>query len=227
MAKPAGPTSHDVVERVRRVHGCKAGHTGSLDPFATGLLVVLIGRATREQNALMGLDKQYRASVRLGVRSTTGDPEGELHPTGRAAIESEVRAALPAFAGDIEQRAPMHSAVKVDGERLYRKARRGEQVATPVRHVRVDGIELLGFDGERAELAIRCSKGTYVRQLVTDLGDAVGAGAYCERLERTAVGPFRIEDAATLEEVEEEPEITSLSAWLPLTIRIGDLDLCP
>jgi tRNA pseudouridine55 synthase len=182
--KPAGVTSHDVVARVRRERRCKAGHAGTLDPFATGLLLVLLDQATRLQRFLVGLPKTYLATARLGWRSSTGDPEGELTETG--AMPSSLL--LPT--GRVRQRVPMTSAVRVGGERLYRKAHRGESVVTPEREVEVYRAELLSHDGERAEYEIECSTGTYVRTLVETLGDA-----YCERLRRTAIGPFRLEDA--------------------------------
>ncbi len=182
--KPAGITSHDVVARVRRQRGGKVGHAGTLDPFATGLLLVLLGRATRLQRFLVGLPKTYLATARLGWRSTTGDPDGELTETGALPASLE----LPT--GTVRQRVPMTSAVWVGGERLYRKAHRGEVVETPERDVEVYRAELLGGDGERAHYEIECSAGTYVRTLVETVGDA-----YCEELRRTAIGPFRVEDA--------------------------------
>ena len=188
--KPAGVSSHDVVARVRRelreAHGerPKVGHAGTLDPFATGLLLVLVGPATRAQRFFMALPKTYRVIARLGWRSTTGDPEGELVHTG------QIPESLQIPLGDQMQRPPAYSAVKVDGERLYRKARRGEPAQAPARRIHVYRAEQLSRDGERVELELECSSGTYVRQLVADLGDA-----YCEELERTAIGPFRLEDA--------------------------------
>jgi tRNA pseudouridine55 synthase len=182
--KPAGVTSHDVVAQVRRERGVKAGHAGTLDPFATGLLLVLLGRATRLQRFLVGLPKTYLATARLGWRSSTGDPDGELTETGRVPGQLE----LPS--GTVRQRVPMTSAVRVGGERLYKKAHRGEVVETPERDVQVHRAELLSSEGSRAHYEIECSAGTYVRTLVETLGDA-----YCEELRRTAIGPFRIEDA--------------------------------
>jgi tRNA pseudouridine55 synthase len=196
--KPPGITSHDVVARVRRERGCKAGHAGTLDPFATGLLLVLIDRATRLQRTLTGLRKVYLATARLGWRSSTGDPDGELTETGQVPESLE----LPI--GTVRQRLPMTSAVRVGGERLYRKAHRGETVETPLREVEVYRAELLGHDAERAEYEIECSAGTYVRTLVETLGDA-----YCERLRRTAIGPFRVEDAG------EEYELARVAALVP------------
>jgi len=182
--KPAGVTSHDVVAEVRRERGTKAGHAGTLDPFATGLLLILLGRATRLQQFLVGLPKTYLATARLGWRSSTGDPDGELTETGRVSDSLE----LPT--GTVRQRVPMTSAVRVGGERLYKKAHRGEVVETPERDVEVHRAELLSSDGERAHYEIECSAGTYVRTLVETLDDA-----YCEALRRTAVGPFRVEEA--------------------------------
>jgi len=182
--KPAGVTSHDVVAEVRRELGCKAGHAGTLDPFATGLLLILLGRATRLQRFLVGLPKTYLATARLGWRSSTGDPDGELIETG------DVPASLRLPTGTVRQRVPMTSAVRVGGERLYRKAHRGEVVETPLRDVEVHRAELLSSDGELAHYEIECSAGTYVRTLVETLGDA-----YCADLRRTAVGPFAVEEA--------------------------------
>jgi tRNA pseudouridine55 synthase len=182
--KPAGVTSHDVVAQVRRERGAKAGHAGTLDPFATGLLLVLLGRATRLQRFLVGLPKTYLATAHLGWRSSTGDPDGELTETGQVPDSLE----LPT--GTVRQRVPMTSAVRVGGERLYKKAHRGEVVETPERDVQVHRAELLSADGEHAHYEIECSAGTYIRTLVETLDDA-----YCSSLRRTAIGPFRVEDA--------------------------------
>jgi tRNA pseudouridine55 synthase len=194
--KPAGPTSHDVVAAVRRERRCKAGHAGTLDPFATGLLLILLDRATRLQRFLVGLPKTYLATARLGWRSSTGDPDGELIETGGLPASLE----LPT--GKVLQRVPMTSAVRVGGERLYRKAHRGEVVETPQREVDVYSAELLSSDGEFAHYEIVCSAGTYVRTLVETLGDA-----YCSDLRRTAIGPFAVEDAGELLEVERVAEL--------------------
>jgi tRNA pseudouridine55 synthase len=186
--KPAGPTSHDVVARVRRTlpRGVKVGHGGTLDPFATGLLVVLIGRATRIQKYLMELPKTYETVARLGWTSTTGDPEGELVHTGRIPPAGAV---LPT--GLIRQRPPAYSAIKIGGKRAYAMARAGEDFEIPEREVRVTAFEQLWREGdERAAFRIHCSSGTYVRSLIADLGDA-----YCVELRRTAIGPFDVQDA--------------------------------
>jgi tRNA pseudouridine55 synthase len=184
--KPAGITSHDVVAGTRRAlgRGVKVGHAGTLDPFATGLLLVLVGRATRVQRFVMALPKRYEAVARLGWTSTTGDPEGELAP-GRTPAEP---LALPV--GRIRQRPPAYSAVKVGGERAYAKARRGEAVELAEREVEVTRFELLARSGDDVTLAVECSSGTYVRSLVAGLGDA-----YCTALRRTGIGPFEVADA--------------------------------
>jgi tRNA pseudouridine55 synthase len=199
--KPAGKTSHDIVLAVRRERGGKVGHAGTLDPFATGLLLVLVGRATRLQRFLTGLPKTYVAKARLGWRSSTGDPDGKLTETGR------VPDSLVLPTGTVRQRLPMTSAVRVGGERLYRKAHRGETVETPERDVEVYRAALLGSGGGSAEYEIECSAGTYIRTLVETLGDA-----YCEALRRTAIGPFSVEDAGTelsLEQVAERVPATA------------------
>jgi tRNA pseudouridine55 synthase len=184
--KPAGVTSHDVVAGVRRTlpRGTRVGHAGTLDPFATGLLLVLIGRATRVQRFLMALPKRYEVLARLGWTSTTGDPEGEVAP-GRMPPEP-----LLLRTGRIRQRPPAYSAVKIDGERAYARARRGEVVEVPEREVTVSRFELLERAGEEASFVIDCSSGTYVRSLVADLGDG-----YCLQLRRTRIGDFDLADA--------------------------------
>ncbi|HEV2768931.1 MAG TPA: tRNA pseudouridine(55) synthase TruB [Solirubrobacteraceae bacterium] len=191
--KPAGKTSHDVVAAVRREHhGTRVGHAGTLDPFATGLLLVLLGRATRVQRWLMAADKEYSVVARLGAISSTGDTEGEITVTGRVPPPG---AALPV--GEIRQRPPAYSAVKVGGQRAYRLARAGEAVRIPERTVMVRSFREVWREeasgaapGPRAGYRVRCSSGTYVRSLIADLGDA-----YCLELRREAIGPFRVEDA--------------------------------
>ena len=199
--KPAGMTSHELVRRVRRERDCKAGHAGTLDPFATGLLLVPLGEATRLQRFLTGLPKTYLATARLGWRSSSGDPDGELNETGRLPDSLE----LPT--GVVRQRVPMTSAVRVGGERLYRKARRGETVTTPLRDVEIFRAELREHDGEFARYEIECSSGTYVRTLIETLGDA-----YCAELRRTAIGPFRVEDAGEEVSVERIGELIPAAA---------------
>ena len=187
QAKPAGVTSHDVVAQVRRSlpRRTKVGHAGTLDPFARGLLLILVGRATRAQRFFMELPKTYRAVARLGRTSTTGDRDGELVETGR------IPDSLAIPVGEQLQTPPAYSAVKVGGRRAYELARAGEAPELKPRPVTVYRADLVWHEGDRACFEIECSSGTYVRSLVMDLGDA-----YCEELERTAIGPFRLEDAA-------------------------------
>jgi tRNA pseudouridine55 synthase len=184
--KPAGKTSHDLTLATRRALGVrKAGHAGTLDPFATGLLLVLVGRARRVQRFLMALPKEYVTVARLGAISTTGDPEGEITETGRV---PDLDAPLPV--GRMLQRPPIWSAVRVQGRKAYERARAGEQFEVAEREVTVYRFELLDRDAEHARFLIECSAGTYVRSLIADLGDA-----YCTELRRTKIGPFDVDDA--------------------------------
>jgi tRNA pseudouridine55 synthase len=184
--KPAGITSHDAVARVRRELGSKTGHAGTLDPFATGLLIVLVGRAaTREQRRFMDLRKTYRVRARFGAVSTTGDRDGEITETGVVPA-----GALDLPTGELRQRPPAYSAVRVGGERAYRRARRGETFDLPERLVTVHRFEQLERAGDEAQFEIECSSGTYVRSLIADLGDA-----YCTELRRLAIGPFSVDEA--------------------------------
>jgi tRNA pseudouridine55 synthase len=183
--KPAGKTSHDATLAVKRGLGIRrAGHAGTLDPFATGLLLVLVGRARRVQRFLMALPKQYVVVARLGAVSTTGDPEGEITPTG---VPPPERLELPT--GRVRQRPPAYSAVRVGGRRAYERARGGEAFQLPEREVTVHRFEELRRDGDRVELLVECSSGTYVRSLVAELG------GYCQALRRTRIGPFDVADA--------------------------------
>ena len=184
--KPRGISSHDVVARARRALGeRRIGHAGTLDPFATGLLILLVGRATRLQQLFMGLPKTYEVLARLGATSTTGDTEGEIVETG-----IQPAAPLPLPHGRIRQRPPAYSAIKIDGERAYARARRGESFEVPEREVEIYAAQELWREDDRAALRITCSAGTYIRSLVADLGDA-----YCLELRRTAIGPFSVEGA--------------------------------
>jgi tRNA pseudouridine55 synthase len=173
-----------VVAQVRRTRGKRVGHAGTLDPFATGLLLILVGRATRAQRFFAALPKTYRAVARLGWTSDTADRDGALTHTGRVPERLDIPT------GPQMQRPPAFSAVKVDGERLYERARRGDAVEGAPRPVEVHRAELLWHEGDRAAFEIECSSGTYVRQLIAGLGDA-----YCDELERTAIGPFGLHDA--------------------------------
>jgi tRNA pseudouridine55 synthase len=207
--KPAGVTSHDVVAQQRRRlgRGVKVGHAGTLDPFATGLLLVLVGRATRVQRFLMALPKRYFTVARLGWTSTTGDPEGEIAP-GRTPDEPF---ALPT--GTVRQTPPAYSAVKVGGQRAYALARRGEAVNIPEREVQVERFDLEWREGERAAFTIECSSGTYVRSLIMDLRDA-----YCLELRRTAIGAFEVGDA----DPEHLVPLDDALAFMPAVELTGD-----
>ena len=185
--KPAGITSHDAVAQMRRRlgRGVKVGHAGTLDPFATGLLLILVGRATRVQRFLMELHKTYECSARFGAVSSTGDPEGEIVETGAVPVGDLV---LPT--GRVRQRPPAYSAVKVGGRRAYALARAGVEVQLAQREVQVDRFEELSREGARRHFIIECSSGTYIRSLIADLGDA-----YCETLRRHRIGDFDVADA--------------------------------
>jgi tRNA pseudouridine55 synthase len=203
--KPAGPTSHDIVATVRRAlggRGAKVGHAGTLDPFATGLLVLMVGRATRLAPYLSGLDKTYLATLRTGFTSESGDTEGPVRAAGDPATAGEVADVLPAFIGRQRQRVPALSAVKVDGERLYRRTRRGEAATPPEREVEVSGLRVVDDAGDGVvTLEVRCGSGTYVRSLAADIGERLGCGAYLTALRRTRVGGLSVDDAVSPEDV--------------------------
>jgi tRNA pseudouridine55 synthase len=208
--KPAGMTSHDVVARCRRALGeRRVGHAGTLDPSATGVLILGVGRATRLLRFVEAAEKEYRTDAVFGVTTSTLDEDGEVTGGGDASAltEADVHAILPRFIGDIEQVPPMVSAIKVGGEALYRKARRGEEVDRPSRTVHIEELILESFvSGERprATLRVRCSKGTYVRSLIDEIGSAVGTGAHVAGLRRVRVGRFGVDAATSIEEVSEE-----------------------
>jgi tRNA pseudouridine55 synthase len=208
VAKPPGPTSHDVVALVRRLAATRrVGHGGTLDPFASGVLPLFLGRATRIAEYHLGDRKAYRATVCFGATSTTDDLEGELTPVSTPApTRAAVEAALPALRGSIVQTPPAFSAVKVAGRRAYAMARAGERPELSPRQVEIDRLDLESWNGNDpdrpiAELEIDCSAGTYIRALARDLGAALGCGAYLGALTRTASGPFRLEDAVPLAEI--------------------------
>jgi tRNA pseudouridine55 synthase len=205
--KPQGPSSFRVLAGLRPALGRKLGHAGTLDPFATGLLLVVAGRATRLATYLSGVDKEYAAVVQFGAVSTTLDPEGEITPAGPAITAAAVRTAATSLIGDILQAVPAASAVKVDGERAYVRMRRGETVTPAPRRVTISRLAVERFDPvtQRATIAVHCSKGTYVRQLAADLGTAAGSGAYCLQLRRTRVGGFDVADAGAPEQVGADP----------------------
>ena len=201
LDKPVGPTSHDAVARVRRAAGLRrVGHAGTLDPLADGLLVLGLGPAARFLEYLVGLDKTYETTVRLGQATTTYDAEGEVtaeHPVSVSA--AQLTAALDAFRGPIRQRVPSHSAVKRDGRPLYESARRGEMIDLPQRDVVIHALDLLAFDPPLVTLRVACSSGTYIRSLAHDLGAALGCGGHVAALRRTAVGAFSVDGAVPLD----------------------------
>jgi tRNA pseudouridine55 synthase len=208
VAKPAGPTSHDVVALVRRLAATKrVGHGGTLDPFASGVLPLFLGHATRVVEYHLGDRKAYRATVCFGASSTTDDLEGELTPaSGPAPDRAAVEAALPEFIGTISQRPPAYSAIKVAGRRAYALARAGETVLLASRDVTIHSIDVVSWDDSDADrpiavLDVVCSAGTYIRALARDLGESVGSAAYLGALTRTASGPFDLDGATALEEI--------------------------
>ena len=215
--KPNGMTSHDVVHRVRRAIGVKrVGHAGTLDPMATGLLVLGVGRATRLLRFLADMPKVYEGSGVLGVTTDTLDAEGRIVQEMPVSVtRAELVASMSQLTGDIEQRPPAFSAIKVGGERLYKSARRGEAVEVPPRRVRVDRVDLLAFDSPRFDFRVQCSSGTYVRSLVADLGTKLGCGGHMAALRRTAIGPFTVDAATSPEDPGELLPLDRAVAHLP------------
>ena len=224
--KPLGWSSMDIVRRLRRVTGgAKAGHAGTLDPLATGVVVCCLGKATKLIDSLMGLTKIYEAAVDLSAFTNTDDREGpreEVHVATPPTSEV-ILAALPQFIGEIDQKPPAYSAIHVDGQRAYKLARRGETVDLPSRKVHVHAIELLHYTWPIATLRITCGKGTYIRSLARDLGTALGTGGHLAALRRTAIGPYKLENAfdqARLEEPIGEKDLLPL----PLPTRRNEIN---
>nr|WP_178121480.1 MULTISPECIES: tRNA pseudouridine(55) synthase TruB [Pseudomonas] len=204
LDKPRGFSSNAALQKVRwLLNAEKAGHTGSLDPLATGVLPLCFGEATKFSQYLLDADKGYSTVAQLGVTTTTGDAEGEVLERRAVAVdEAAIQAALPAFRGQIEQIPPMYSALKRDGQPLYKLARAGEVVEREARSVTIARLELLALQEDRATLEVACSKGTYVRTLVEDLGARLGCGAHVAELRRTQAGPFGLAQAISLDELE-------------------------
>ena len=225
--KPAGWTSHDVVGRCRRLAGTrKVGHAGTLDPMATGVLVLGVGRATRLLGHLALTDKAYDATIRLGATTVTDDAEGEVVTTqdASAVTDEALRAGLQALTGAISQVPSAVSAVKVDGVRSYARVRAGEQVELAARSVVVSRLELLARRGDDLDVAVECTSGTYVRALARDLGAALGVGAHLTALRRTRVGPFDLSQARTLEQHAEELAVVPLDAAVAASFPRRELD---
>jgi tRNA pseudouridine55 synthase len=223
--KPAGMTSNAVLQGAKRLLDAdKAGHTGTLDPFATGLLPLCFGDATKFAQALLGARKTYVATVRFGVTTTTGDVDGEVVAESAVALTRQaIEAALPHFRGSVMQVPPMHSALKRDGRAYYEYARRGITLEREPRAVVVDRLELVDWRTPQATLAVTCGKGTYVRVLAEDLGAALGCGAHLVALRRTACAGFDVRDAATLDALADEPVAMRDRHLLPVASLLGDL----
>lgn len=215
--KPTGMTSHDAVDRARRVLGIKkVGHAGTLDPLASGLLIMGVGRGTRLLRFLSDLDKEYEGTGKLGVETDTLDAEGEVVRTAPVNVsEEDLRSALKALTGEIEQRPPAYSAVQIGGERLYKAARRGEAVEAPRRKVRVDTFELVRYTSPDFDFRVICSSGTYVRALVADVGCRVGPGAHLTRLVRTRIGHFSLDEAKPPDDVGDPLPLEAAVQHLP------------
>ncbi len=225
--KPAGITSHDVVSRVRRLAGTrKVGHAGTLDPMATGVLVLGVNRATRLLGHLLVTDKAYDATIRLGATTTTDDAEGEVVATAAtdAVTAEQVHEALARFVGEIDQVPSAVSAIKVDGRRAYERVRAGEQVDLPSRRVRISGIDVHEVRGADVDVTVRCSSGTYIRAIARDLGERLGTGGHLTALRRTAVGPFGLEQARTLEQLGETFETVLLAPAARASFPAYELD---
>jgi tRNA pseudouridine55 synthase len=225
--KPGGMTSHDVVARVRRLAGTrKVGHAGTLDPMATGVLVLGLNRATRLLGRLTLADKRYDATIQLGVATTTDDADGDVVSTASTGdlTEDAVRSALASFVGEIDQVPSTVSAIKVDGQRAYARVRAGEQVELAPRRVTIHGIEVTGVDLPRLDVAVHCASGTYVRAIARDLGAALGVGGHLTALRRTAVGPFGLADSHSLEELTESFALIPIAEAARTTFPAVDLD---
>jgi tRNA pseudouridine55 synthase len=197
--KPVGASSFDMVRRVRRSTGEKrVGHAGTLDPAASGVLILLLGQATRITEYLMDMPKTYRGTVRLGIETTTYDSEGDVLREADVSdvTEQRLRETIAGFVGEIEQVPPAHSAIKVGGERAYHRARRGEEVALKARPATIYRIDLLRFRPPDAEIEVECGRGTYIRSLAHDIGERLGCGAHLASLRRTRIGPFSVDAAA-------------------------------
>lgn len=206
--KPSGITSFGVVARVRRILSkqqgkkVKVGHCGTLDPFATGLMMIVVGKECKNAGAYTKLDKWYEATITLGAISTTGDPEGEITAVAQAKpIEKkEILATLVRFTGEIAQRPPIFSAIKINGQRAYKMAREGREVEIPERQVMIYALEMVDYTYPELTIRVHVSSGTYIRSLAVDIGAALGVGAYCSQLRRTSIAEWSVDDSYTLDE---------------------------
>lgn len=228
LDKPEGYSSTQALARCKRALAApKAGHTGTLDPFATGLLPLAFGEATKFSRFLIDAAKTYRATLRLGVESTTGDTEGTLSAPVEVSVSSaRIDEVIASFRGVQRQIPPMHSAVHMGGKRLYQLAREGVEVVREARQVQVYALERERLEGDCLVLSVTCSKGTYIRTLAEDIGRALGCGAYLTALRRTAVGPFSLESAVSLQVLQEEGPDRARERLLPVEILVGSLPRC-
>jgi tRNA pseudouridine55 synthase len=225
LDKPLGPSSNGVLQEAKRLFGAKkAGHAGTLDPLATGLLVVLFGEATKLAGLLLDQEKEYVAVLKLGETTATGDAEGKIIAVRPVGTDTPtIRKALQRFVGEIEQLPPMHSALKRDGVPLYKLARQGKEVERAPRRVRIAALELLRYQPPSLELRVRCSKGTYIRTLAEDIGAALGTGAHLSALRRTRSGPFDVGDAARPDILNSLSPEERLARLLPLSALVAGL----
>jgi tRNA pseudouridine55 synthase len=226
--KPSGKSSHDIVYSVRRISGeKKVGHAGTLDPMATGVLIVCLGQAVRVSEYLIDHDKTYHARIRLGVETDTYDATGRVVATREVNVAPEVIASvLSSFAGKLSQRPPAHSAVQRDGIRAYKLARRGIAVELDPREVEIYSIDLREARGDEVEFNVHCGKGTYIRSLAHDLGERLGTGAHLSALTRLASGPFTLEESWTLEDLEAAAKRSDLSRYLlPIDRALAQFDV--
>jgi len=229
LDKPVGLSSNIALQKAKRLYRAeKAGHTGTLDPFATGLLPLCLGEATKFSQFLLDADKEYLAEVKFGIRTSSGDPEGDVIAERPVNLgKFDVQAALAGFMGEIEQVPPMHSALKHAGRPLYEYARKGIEIERKARRVVVRELEIVSFSGDQCTLRVHSGKGFYVRALADDLGEVLGCGAHLQGLRRTGVGPFRIEQAQLLEELVELDEAARDTRLMPADIMVEALTPLP
>lgn len=228
LDKPVGLTSNDALQKARRLfQAARAGHTGTLDPLASGLLPVCFGEATRFAGLMLDADKEYVARVKLGVRTSTGDTEGEVLETRKVDVdEAQVHRALEAHTGDIEQIPPMYSALKHAGKPLYEYARAGETIERAVRHVRIHEIGMLDLALPEFSIRVLCSKGTYIRTLAEDIGEMLGCGAHLSALRRTRTGSLQLESACTLEQIAALDDEARLALLQPSDVLLQGMPSC-
>ncbi|WP_077032894.1 tRNA pseudouridine(55) synthase TruB [Pelomonas sp. KK5] len=225
LDKPLGLSSNDALQKAKwLLRAEKAGHTGTLDPLATGLLPLCFGAATKFSQVSLEADKAYEATLKLGVTTTTGDAEGEVVKTREVGVldASKLMAVLEQFTGEIEQLPPMHSALKHEGKALYEYARQGIEIEREKRKVTIHEIRVLGGEGDELKIAVRCTKGTYIRTLAEDIGEQLGCGAHLSALRRTASGPVKVDNAVSLDRLAEMNEVERESLLHPPDLLLAD-----